>query len=80
MRFPVVLAFRVTKRRIRQALTLHIDDAKTATLINTPHLPPGVRRLLTSVRTTRRRAIEADRTAAAAAQQLIRTFWAAIRG
>ena len=43
MRFPVVLAFRVTKRRIRQALTLHVDDAKTATLINTPHLPPGVR-------------------------------------
>ena len=48
------------------------NDAKTAALTDTTHLPPAVRRLLTSMRTTRQRAIEADRTAAA--QQLIRTL------
>ena len=62
------------KRRIRQALALHVDNAKTATLTDTTHLPPAVRRLLASVRPTRQRAIEADRAAAAAAQQLIRTL------
>jgi predicted RNase H-like HicB family nuclease len=28
------------KRRIRQALALHVDDAKAATLTDATHLPP----------------------------------------
>jgi predicted RNase H-like HicB family nuclease len=62
------------KRRIRQALALHVDNAKTATLTETIHLPPGVQRQLAALRTTRAVALAADRRAAAAADRLIRVL------
>jgi predicted RNase H-like HicB family nuclease len=60
------------KRRIREALSLFVDDAKTADLKHHPHFPPQVRRLLARFRASLRDAQKAEQVKTLTAQQLIR--------
>lgn len=46
------------RRRIREALSLFVDDAEEAELVDDVALPAGVRTLLNRVRATRKRAEE----------------------
>jgi predicted RNase H-like HicB family nuclease len=61
-----------TRRRVREALALFVDDADRAELVDAVHLPRDVRRTVAGCRTARARAEREQQKARAAARDAVR--------
>jgi predicted RNase H-like HicB family nuclease len=62
------------RRRIREALELFVDDARTAGIVDDVKLPTAATRAIRAYATSRRRADEEDRRAALAARRAVRVL------
>jgi predicted RNase H-like HicB family nuclease len=62
------------RRRIREALGLFADDARTATLVDDVKLPAAATRAIRTYATCRKKAEEEDRRAAQAARRAVRVL------
>ena len=60
------------RRRIREALELFVDDARTARLVDDVKLPAAATRAIRTYATFRKKAEEEDRRAAQAARRAVR--------
>ena len=67
-------SLRGVRRRIREALSLWVDDAAEANLDVDVRLPADLRRAVTASEVARARATEAGRAAAVATKETVRTF------
>jgi predicted RNase H-like HicB family nuclease len=62
------------RRRIREAMGLFIDNARTAKIVDHVKLPADVRKVISAYAKLRRKADEGDRLAAAAARRAVRVL------
>ena len=62
------------RRRIREALKLFADDARTAEIVDEVKLPTAATRAIRAYATSRNRADEEDRRAALAARRAVRVL------
>lgn len=62
------------RRRIREALELFVDDARTARIVDDVKLPMAATRAIRAYAMSRRRADEEDRRAALAARRAVRVL------
>jgi hypothetical protein len=63
-----------TRRRIREALELFVEDAGTAKLVDDVKLPAAATRAIRTYATYRKRAEEEDRRASQAARRAVRVL------
>ena len=63
-----------TRRRIREALELFVDDARKATLVDEVKLPSAATKAIRTYATLRKKADEEDRRAALAARRAVRVL------
>ena len=62
------------RRRIREALDLFVDDARTASIVDDVKLPSAATRAIQAYTSLRRKADEEDRRAARAARRAVRVL------
>jgi predicted RNase H-like HicB family nuclease len=62
------------RRRIREALELFVDDARTASIVDDVKLPTAAARAIRAYARLRKKADEEDRRAARAARQAVRVL------
>jgi predicted RNase H-like HicB family nuclease len=60
------------RRRVREAMRLFIDDARTAKIVDDIRLPADAKRAITAYSKLRKKAEQEDRRAAAAARRAVR--------
>lgn len=62
------------RRRIREAMGLFIDNARTAKIVDNVKLPAGARKAISAYAKLRKKADDEDRRAAAAARRAVRVL------
>ena len=62
------------RRRIREALELFVDDARTASIVDDVKLPTAAARAIRAYASLRKKADEQDRRAASAARHAVRVL------